>query len=83
MKNLIVFISLVLYTSSVITSTNNDLFTLQRKGGNYIDFLNSTKYVGDVHSAINKTILELQNKKLNLFLAPNDSIRYGTSISFH
>ena len=64
---------------SIYSYTKNDLFTLQRKGGNYINFLNSTKYTGNIHSAIDKTILELQNENINLFLAPNDSIRYGTS----
>ncbi len=70
---IIIFISIFIYPS-----TNNDLFTLQRKGGYYIDFLNSTRYTGNLHSAIDKTILELKNRNINLFLSQNDSIRYGT-----
>ena len=76
-KFIVVFFSFFLSTV-VYPSTNYDLFTLQRKGGDYIDYLNSTKFVGDIHSTINKLIIELQNKNIKLFPAPNDSIRYGT-----
>lgn len=79
MKKFIAIILSVFVSNVLYPSTNYDLFTLQRKGGGYIDHLNSTKYVGDIYSAINKSVLELQKINIKLFLSPNDSIRYGTS----
>jgi C-terminal processing protease CtpA/Prc len=79
MKSLQTFIFLLTFTISISPSTLNELFSLQKKGGDIINYLISSKFSGDLHLSVNKTLEELTSKNLKLIFASNDSIRLVTS----